>query len=321
MKTQNNIRGLFNIQQISHLSANNCQCPSWDCLCLPGQSRYDSLSLDCQILSLCSPRQAPVFIISCMSFFHRFLCLLCILLLMIALFHFHFLKFPSVIWFFQPHLVIFFFFFLNSSVSFVFSSHFCMHVTTVVAEVTQQNKWKKKKGVTMNSNSLEEEEKESAYFYLCFLVSILLPSWITYNICTPTELLWDKKGWGDRQRKRHMERRYRGGGRKGGQEETDESGFSPLIVTLKLFCVRAQFCRITYFVFLVCLPHSHILAKLLLSTLKYNANCHGNEPVGFHSLFTEAPKIDLPSKNYSPLIWEATQHGELDPWPKPVWLR
>lgn len=102
-------------------------------------------------------------------------------------------------------------------------------------------------------------------------------------------------------------------GEKGGQEETDESGFSPLIVTLKLFCVRAQFCRITYFVFLVCLPHSHILAKLLLSKLKYNANCHGNTPVGFHSLFIEAPKIDLPSKNYSPLIWEATQHGKLDP--------
>lgn len=229
MKTQNNIRGLFNIQQISHLSANNCQCPSWGCLCLPGQSRYDSLSLDCQILSRCSPRQAPVFIISCMSFFHRFLfLLLCILLLMIALFHFHFLKFPSVIWSFQPHLVIFFFF-LNSSVSFVFSSHFCMRVIMVVAEATQQNKWKKKKGVTMNSNSLEEEEKERAYFYLCFLVSLSLPSWITYNICTPTELLWDKKGWGDRQRKRHMEREVQGRWEKKGDKKRQTSQGSVLL--------------------------------------------------------------------------------------------
>lgn len=145
MKTQNNIRGLFNIQQISHLSANNCQCPSWDCLCLPGQSRYDSLSLDCQILSLCSPRQAPIFIISCMSFFHRFLfLLLCILLLMIALFHFHFLKFPSVIWFFQPHLVIFFFFFkLVCLFCFLFSFLYARHHGGGWSNTTEQVKEKK----------------------------------------------------------------------------------------------------------------------------------------------------------------------------------
>lgn len=134
MKTQNNIRGLFNIQQISHLSANNCQCPSWDCLCLPGQSRYDSLSLNCQILSLCSPRQAPVFIISCMSFFHRFLfLLLCILLLMIALFHFHFFKFPSVIWFFS----------LTWSYSSFFKTHLSLLFSLLISVCTSPWWWLK----------------------------------------------------------------------------------------------------------------------------------------------------------------------------------
>lgn len=57
----------------------------------------------------------------------------------------------------------------------------------------------------MNSNSLEEEEKESAYFYLCFLVSILLPS------CSETK----KAEETDRERDIWKER-YRGGGRKRG---------------------------------------------------------------------------------------------------------
>lgn len=93
-----------------------------------------------------------------------------------------------------------------------------MHVTTVVAEVTQQNKWKRKKGVTMNSNSLEEEEKESAYFYLCFLVSILLPS------CSET-----KKAEETDREARHMEREVQGRWEKKGDKKRQTSQGSVLL--------------------------------------------------------------------------------------------
>ncbi len=105
----------------------------------------------------------------------------------------------------------------------------------------------------------------------------------------------------DRERDRWKER-YRGGERKS-QKRRDRQVRVQFthIVPPKLVCVRGKFSHslfsyITYFLLCILfssappiqLPHRH---RLLLSTLKYNNNCNGNTPVGFHLLFYRSTPI------------------------------
>lgn len=134
MKTKQNIGRLLNIQQIPHLSENDCQCPSWGFVWLSGQSRYDrlrvccyySVSLSFSAISLLLLRPLcphPFLHIFLLSIYYPSL----YSSLQFSLFQFLFLKCPSVTWFSQPQLFIFLFLSSVSSLlphcSFLYAGH------------------------------------------------------------------------------------------------------------------------------------------------------------------------------------------------------
>lgn len=147
MNTQN-IGHLFNIQQMRHFSEQLSVSIMTLCI-ISGQSRYDKFSACCyHSLPLCLSLslsgliyslESSVLILSCVSFSHHSIILLCILLPQICLCHW--ILTASVV-----HILVL------THVSFSFP-HFCMQVTMAVGEEAaahryrrEQKKKKDKKG-------------------------------------------------------------------------------------------------------------------------------------------------------------------------------
>lgn len=203
MNTQN-IGHLFDIQQIQPLSANNCQCPSWGFVFSTAKSDMTSLVYAAIIhspslfLSFSLSLFSAIILTPLSSTFLLYISNITLL----SFFVFSWLKCPcfnssSSILPLLPDLSLscsnscshssasFF----HPLLSFLYAGHHgCGWSSTTV-----QERAKKRKRTQWIVIYRQRKRKKKASFHLSLLVSLSFPSRITHNICTPTELLWDKR--------------------------------------------------------------------------------------------------------------------------------